>query len=164
MQVYIRNNWITIGGSSTVKDLNEKELYRIKGKIFSFTRKKEVNTLDGKLLYLVRNKFWSFFVKKAYVYDDKGTQVAFIKRKFFSVHDRYFMDTKLGQIEIVGNIFLFNYKILLGGKEIGHVARKVSLRDSFVLTIDDSYELPFFIALVIAIDNITDRRREENNS
>ena len=48
---------------------------------------------------------------------------------------------------------------VVDGKEVGHIARKISLRDSFVLDIDDSFDHRFFVALVIAIDNVTDRRR-----
>jgi uncharacterized protein YxjI len=89
-----------------------------------------------------------------------------MKKKFWSFHDHYFIDTKLGQMEIRGNILCFDYHISLKGKEIGHVSRKISLRDSFVLSLDDEYdkELPFFVALVIAIDNITDQRRDDNSS
>ena len=61
-------------------------------------------------------------------------------------------------------IFQFNYKILLNGQEIGHVARKISLRDSFVLTINDDVDAAFMVALVIAIDNITDRKDPNSRS
>ena len=166
MQVSIRNKWISLRGGSTVKDMNEKDVLYVKGKFWTFTRKKFVQDMNGNLLYTVRNKFWTFFVRKALVYDKDGNQVAFMKKKFWSFHDRYFIDTKLGQIEIKGNILCFDYHISLKGKEIGHVSRKISLRDSFVLTIDDEYkkDLAFFVALVIAIDNITDQRRQDNSS
>jgi uncharacterized protein YxjI len=153
-------------GGSTVKDMNEKDVLYVKGKFFTFTRKKFVQDMDGNLLYTVRNKFWTFFVRKALVYDKDGNQVAFMKKKFWSFHDHYFIETKLGQMEIRGNILCFDYHISLKGKEIGHVSRKISLRDSFVLDLDDEYkkELPFFVALVIAIDNITDQRRDDNSN
>lgn len=163
MQVSIRNKWISLRGSSTVKDMNEQDVLRVKGKFFTFTRKKFVQDLEGNLLYTVRNKFWTFFVRKAMVFDKDGARVAYIRKKFFSLHDHYIMKTKLGDIDIRGNILCFDYHISLNGKEIGHVSRKISLRDSFVLTIDDDQDLPFFVALVIAIDNITDARRENNN-
>ena len=67
-------------------------------------------------------------------------------------------------MEIVGNIFQFNYKITLNGKEIGHIARKISLRDSYVLTIDDNFDYMLFVAMVIAIDNITDQRDSDRSS
>ena len=98
------------------------------------------------------------------VYDKDGNQVAFIRKKFWSVHDRYFVKSSLGDLEITGNILGFNYHIILDGKEIGHVARKISLRDSFVLTLEDGYDLSFFVAFVIAIDNITDQRNAEASS
>ena len=164
MQVSIRNKWISLRGGSTVKDMNEQDVLKVQGKFWTFTRKKFVQDLEGNLIYTVRNKFWTFFVKKAMVYDKDGNQVAFLRRKVWSVHDRYFIKSKLGEIEIRGNILCFDYHIFLEGKEIGHVSRKISLRDSFVLDIQDDQELAFFVALVIAIDNITDQRRDESSS
>ena len=164
MDLAIRNKWITLRGSSVVKDLNENDVYKVQGKFFTFTRKKFIKTLDGETKYIVRNKFWRLFTYRAFVLDEKGEQVAHLRRKIFSFHDRFFIDSKFGQLEIKGNILCFDYHIMLEGKEIGHVARKISLRDSFVLDIQDDQELPFFVALVIAIDNITDQRRDESSS
>ena len=163
-QVSIRNKWISLRGGSYVKDVNEQDVFYVKGKFWTVTRKKFVQDMEGNLLYTVRNKFWWFFVRKAMVYDKDGNQVAFIRKKFWSVHDRYFVKSSLGDLEITGNILGFNYHIILDGKEIGHVARKISLRDSFVLTLEDGYDLSFFVAFVIAIDNITDQRNAEASS
>ena len=164
MQVSIRNKWISLRGGSTVKDMNEQDVLKVQGKFWTFTRKKFVQDLEGNLIYTVRNKFWTFFVKKAMVYDKDGNQVAFLRRKFWSVHDRYFIKSKLGEIEIRGNILLFDYHIIKDGKDIGHVSRKISLRDSFVLDIADDQDYYFFVALVIAIDNITDQRRQDSSN
>ena len=163
-EVSIRNKWISLRGGSTVKDMNEQDVYYVKGKFWTVTRKKFVQDMQGNLLYTVRNKFWTFFVKKALVYDKDGNLVAKIRKKFWSVHDRYFVESSLGEMEITGNILGFNYQIKLNGKEIGHVARKISLRDSFVLSLEDGQDLPFFVAFVIAIDNITDQRRQDASS
>ena len=157
MELAIRNKWISLRGSSVVKDLNENDVLKVKGKFWTFTRKKFVMTLDEKLLYTVGNKFWTLFVKKAFVYDDNGEVVAKIRKKFWSLHDHHFVECKYGDLQLRGNILGFDYHISLNGKEVGHVARKISLRDSFVLSIDDdSLEPAFFVALVIAVDNITD--------
>ena len=163
MELAIRNKWISLRGSSVVKDLQERDVLKVQGKFWTFTRKKFVKDLNDNLLYTVRNKFWTLFVKKAFVLDKDGNQLALIKRKFFSVHDRYFIESSLGQLEITGNILSFDYHIVLNGKEIGHIARRISLRDSFVLDIQDDVDIPFFVALVIAIDNIRDRRAQENS-
>ena len=161
MQLAIRNKWVSLRGSSVVKDLDEKDVLKVQGKFWTWTKKKFVQTLEGETKYIVRNKFWTLFSHQGYIYDKDGKQVAHIRRKVFSVHDRYFIKCELGDLEICGNILGFNYQVKVNGKEVGHVSRKISLRDSFVLTIDDSFDYYFFVALVIAIDNITDERNEQ---
>ena len=164
MQVSIRNKWISLRGGSTVKDMNEQDVFVVKGKFWTWTSKKFLRDLDGNLLYTIRNKFWTWFARKALVYDKDGNQVALVRRKIFSFHDRYFITSPLGELEIKGNILCFDYHIILNGKEVGHISRKISLRDSFVLTLDDDQDLAFFVAFVIAIDNITDRRQNNASS
>ena len=166
MELSIKNKWVSIGGSSTVQDASGKDILKVKGKVFSFTQKKMITDLNDQVKYIVRNKFWRLFAYKAFVMDPQENILATVRRKVFSLHDRYFVTSDLGEMEVVGNIFQFNYKIIMNGKEIGHVARKVSLRDSFVLTIDDDYndKYEFIVALVIAIDNITDRKDQNASS
>ncbi len=162
MELAIRNKWISFRGSSVVRDLNEKDVLQVRGRFWTFTRKKFVQTMDGEVKYIVRNKFWKLFAYKAFVLDPSGNKVAYIRRKVFSFHDRYFVKSPKGQIELKGNILGFDYHIYLDGKEVGHVSRKISLRDSFVLSLDDNLEdFYFFVALVIAIDNITDERNSD---
>lgn len=164
MELLIKNKWVSLGGSSTVKTADGKDVFFVKGKFFTVTAKKFISDLDGNLKYVVRNKFWRLFQRKAFVIDANKNIVATVRRKIFSLHDHYFVTSSLGDLQIKGNILTFNYSITLGDKEIGHIARKISLRDSFVLTLDDEYDPATFVALVIAIDNITDRRRQDNSS
>ena len=166
IELSIRNKWISFRGSSVVKDTSENDVLKVQGKFFTVTYKKFIQTLEGETKYIVRNKFWKLFAYKAFVIDPVTKEhVVTIRRKVFSFHDRYFMKSKLGDIEIRGNILCFDYHIFLNGKEIGHVARKISLRDSFVLTLeDDNADIYFWTALVIAIDNITDERANNSSS
>lgn len=159
MQLAIKNNWISLGGSSTVQDVNGNDVLKVKGAVFSLTRKKTLMTLEEQHLYTIRNKFFSLFGRTAFVLDEGGNRVATIRRKLFSLHDKYFVESSVGRMEITGNILGYDYHISVDGKEVGHIARKISLRDSFVLDIDDSFDYRFFVALVIAIDNVTDRSR-----
>ena len=165
MDLYIRNKWITLRGSSYVRDVNENDVYKVQGRFFTFTRKKFLKDLEGNNLYTIRNKFWILFARKAFVIDNNGEIVAWIRRKIFSFHDHYDIHCKYGNIVVRGNILGFDYHILLNDVEIGHVARKISLRDSFVLSLnDDVKDVPFYVALVIALDNIVDQIREDVNS
>ena len=159
MELAIKNKWISFSGASTVTDLNGNDVLKVKGKVFTFSHKKFVTTLDDEKLYIVRNKVFSLFGRKAFVMTPEKEKLVTVRRKIFSLHDRYFVESSLGEMEIMGNIFTFDYKITLNGKEIGHISRRISLRDSFVLTIDDQFDYRLFTAIVIAIDNITDRRQ-----
>ncbi len=164
MELSIRNKWISLRGGSVVQDLNGKDVMKVKGKFWTFTRKKFVQDLEGNTKYVVRNKFWRLFARKALVLDNDKNVIVRIRRKIFSFHDRYFIQTSLGEMEVKGNVLQFNYQITLNGEEIGHIARKISLRDSFVLTVDDKYDPYLMVAIVIAIDNITDQRDQDHSS
>ena len=164
MELAIKNKWISLGGSSTVQDLQGNDVLKVKGKIFTFTAKKYIMDLDENVKYVVRNKFWRLFQRKAFIEDAEGNKIAMVRRKIFSLHDHYYVYSSLGDLQIRGNILAFDYHITLNGEEIGHISRKISLRDSFVLSIDDKFDYVTFVALVIAIDNITDRRRQDSSS
>ena len=164
MELAIKNKWISLGGSSTVQDLQGNDVLKVKGKILTFTAKKYIMDLDENVKYVVRNKFWRLFQRKAFIEDAEGNKIAMVRRKIFSLHDHYYVYSSLGDLQIRGNILQYNYQILLNGQEIGHIARRISLRDSFVLTLDDKYDLPTFVSLVIAIDLITDRKDRDNSS
>ena len=68
-------------------------------------------------------------------------KVCTLRRKFFSLHDHYYIeDSTKGEFEVKGNILQFDYNITKDGEQVGHVSRKISMRDSFVLEIPDSYK------------------------
>ena len=164
MILNIRNKWVSFRGSSHVRDEHEKDVMIVEGRFFSMRHRKYVKDLEGNVRYQVRNRFWNFFQYCAYVFDDKENKIATVDRRFFSLHDHYDIECSLGALQIRGNILGYNYHISLNGKEIGHVARRISLRDSFTLTIDDDADIYFFVALVIAIDNIVDNMRNDSNA
>lgn len=166
MELYIRNKWISLRGSSYVRDANENDVYHIQGKFWTFTRKKFIRDLEGKDLYIVRNKFWWLFHRRAFVIDPESKEiVATLTKKIFTLHDHYNIASKYGNIVVRGNILGFDYHIYLNDVEVGHVSRKISLRDSFVLTLnDDVKDVPFYVALVMCVDNITDQQNSESAS
>ena len=55
MELCIRNKWISLRGSSEIKDVDGNNKFKVRGKFWTFTRKKFINDLDDKNLYIVRN-------------------------------------------------------------------------------------------------------------
>ena len=164
MQLQIKNKYFSLGGASLVRDTQGKDVLKVKGKFFTFTQKKFIQDLEGNTHYIVRNKFWRFIGYSAFICDRDGNIICRVKRKVFSLHDSYKLESPFGEISFRGNILGFDYHICLNGEEIGHVARKIDFRDSFVLDLKDGYDEKFFVALVIAMDNITDRKARDSRN
>ena len=158
MKVYIKNKFMSLGGSSTVVDENKNPLFKVKGKILSITRKKKIKDMSGKTLYTVRNKWLNFFAHKAFIYDENKVKIATVKDKWINVKQEYFIEGMGDEIKIEGGFFSLTCQILKNGEVIGTIRRKLDMWvDSFELEADEK-DIPFLIALVIAIDNIVDKK------
>ena len=149
---------MSLGDSSTVVDENKNPLFKVKGKIFSITRKKKIKDMSGKTLYTVRNKWLNFFSHKAFIYDENKVKIATVKDKWINVKREYFIEGMGDEIKIEGGFFSLSCQILKNGEVIGTIRRKIDMWvDSFELEADEK-DIPFLIALVIAIDNIVDKK------
>lgn len=158
MKVYIKNKLFSIGGASTVINENKEDVYKVKGRAFSITRVKWVCDLNGNKLFKIRNKWFNFFVHKAFIYDNNNEKIATVKDKFFNVKNDYFILGNKDEIKIDGKFFSLSANILKNGELFGTIRRQITfIADAFELEADEK-DLPFLIAIVIAIDNITDNK------
>ncbi len=158
MKVYIKNKVFSIGGGSSVVNENQEPVYNVKGRVFSITRVKYVCDLEGKRLFKIRNKWFNFFVHKAYIYDANKKKIATVKDKWFNTKGEYFVLGYKDEIKIQGNFFGLTSQILKNGEVVGTIRRQVSIiADGFELEANEE-DMPFLVALVIAIDNITDKK------
>lgn len=158
MKVYIKNRVFSLGQGSSVVDENKNALFDVKGRAISITRKKFLYDANGQLLYSIRNKWINFFVHKAYIYDASGSKIATVKDKWFNVNQEYFVTGYKDEIKIQGKFFGLTSQILRNGNVIGTVRRQITfIADAFELEADER-DIPFLIALVVALDNIHDKR------
>lgn len=160
MKVYIKNKLFSIGGASSVINENKEDVYKVKGRAFSITRVKWVCDLNGNKLFKIRNKWFNFFVHKAFIYDNNNEKIATVKDKFFTVKNDYFILGYKDEIKIDGKFFSLSANILKNGELFGTIRRQITfIADAFELEADEK-DLPFLIAIVIAIDNITDNKHD----
>lgn len=158
MKVYIKNRVFSLGQGSSVVDENKNALFDVKGRAISITRKKFLYDANDQLLYSIRNKWINFFVHKAYIYDASGSKIATVKDKWFNVNQEYFVMGYKDEIKIQGKFFGLTSQILRNGNVIGTVRRQITfIADAFELEADER-DIPFLIALVVALDNIHDKR------
>ena len=159
MKVYIKNKFWSIGGGSSVVNENKKDVFKVKGRAFSITRVKYVCDLEGNRLFKIRNRWFNWFIHKAYIYDANKNKIATVKDKWFNVNQEYFVMGYKDEIKIQGKFFGLTTQILKNGEVIGTIRRQITfINDAFELEANEQ-DMPFLIALVIAIDNITDKKR-----
>lgn len=155
MRVFIKNKIFSLGGSSSVVNERSENVYLVKGNVFSITSKKRICDLSGNVLYSVRNKYFNFILPKIFVYDADKNKLARIKKQPFS--NRFIVEGYKDEISIEGEFFSLTSTILRNGVPIGTISRQFTLiADSFSLEADEK-DMPFLIALVIAIDNFYDK-------
>ena len=158
MKVYIKNKFWSIGGGSSVVNENKEPVFEVKGRIFSITRVKYVCDLEGNRLFKIRNRWFNWFIHKAYIYDSNKHKIAAVKDKWFNVNQEYFVMGYKDEIKIQGKFFGLTTQILKNGEVIGTIRRQITfINDAFELEANEQ-DMPFLIALVIAIDNICDKR------
>lgn len=156
MKVFIKNKLVSIGGSSTVKDESGRDVFFVKGRAMSPTHVKFVCDAKKNKLYKVRNKWFHLFTHKAFVYDENGSKIACVKHPPFT-GKRFVVQGYGAEITVDGDFFSLRSHILKNGEPVGTIDREFTIiRDSFCLEADEK-EIPFLIALVIAIDNIMDK-------
>lgn len=161
MKLYIKNKFFSLRGSSSVTDETGKDVFIVKGKFFTVTRKKRVKGTDGALLYTVRNKWLNVFTHSAFVYNGDGEKVAKVKRKF-GFKNQFIIEGYQDEISIEGDFISWSLDIFRNGALIGTIRRRFDLTDSFVLETDTEDDAAFMVALVIAVDNIFDNMRSSN--
>ena len=163
MKVYIKNKLISLGGSSEVLNENQEPIYQVKGKWISITKKKKMYDMEDKLLYTIRNKYWTFFCDKVMVFDADGERVATIKKSKWSWNLKYeILDTE-NEMSIDGKFFSLKSRIMRNGNPVATISREFTIvKDAFSLEADEK-EIAFFTALVIAFDNLKDKKQKERN-
>ena len=165
MKLYIKNKLISFGDGSFVTDEAGNQVYRVKGMVFSPTRKKKIYDMEGKLLYVVRNKFWQMFSKNCFVYNAEKAKIAKVQSKNWDFKNAYYIMGYNDEIEIAGKFLQFpnmELSINKNGKKIGTLTKNFTVvRDSYTLDIESEEDAPLFVALTIAVDNIVDQRRKD---
>lgn len=114
--------------------------------------------MEGNRLYIIRNKWFKFFVHKAFIYDKDKKKIATVKEKYFSMRSNYTVEGYKDEIKVEGQFFKTGAIIYKNGEIMGTMRREITfINDAFELEANEE-DIPFLIALIIAIDNITDRK------
>lgn len=161
MKVFIKNKVLSLGGGSDVLNENKEPIFKVKGKIFSFTKKKKLYNMQGELLYTIRNKFWNIFSNKVYIKNSQGDRVATIKKNKWSWNKNYKILNTEDDLKIEGKFFSLESQIIKNEQLVATINRQFTIvTDAFSLEADEK-DIAFYTAIVIALDNIVDKRSKD---
>lgn len=161
MKVFIKNKLISLGDGSQVLNENEEPVFTVKGKILTFTKKKKIFDLNGNLLYVIRNRYWNLFSDKVFVKNAAGERVATIKKNKFSLNLKYEIIDTEDEMSIDGKFFSRESHIVKNGQPVATITRDFTIvKDAFTLEADEK-DIPFYTAIVIAFDNLKDKRLKD---
>ena len=161
MKVFIKNKLLSLGGDSDVLNENKEPIFKVKGKFFSFTKKKKLYNMQGELLYTIRNKFWNIFSNKVYIKNSQGDRVATIKKNKWSWNKNYKILNTEDDLEIEGKFFSLESQIIKNEQLVATINRQFTIvTDAFSLEADEK-DIAFYTAIVIALDNIVDKRSKD---
>lgn len=159
MIVVVRNLAFSFTGSSTVKDKDGNDVFRVKGKLISPTRKKKILDMNKNLLYVVRNKWLNFFVHRAYIYDDHKHKICTLKNQLSLRNTKFVVERCEDEISIDGDFIAWNLTVTKNEQQIATIKREFDVQDKFRVEASEE-DMPFVVALVIAMDNINDDRKK----
>ena len=158
MKLYVKNKLVSLLGSSFVLDENQNQVYKVKGRFFSFTNKKVIYDMNGKKLFVVRDKYFKAFNTSCFIYNSHRQKIAKVVNGDFDFKNRYKVMNYEEEIELDG--LWGKMDIKKNGEVVGKITRDFTIiRDAYTVDVLDEENAPFYVALAIAIDNINDRRR-----
>ncbi|WP_162890907.1 LURP-one-related/scramblase family protein [Suicoccus acidiformans] len=161
MKLYMKERIVSLTDNFDIKDGRNKPVYRVKGKMFSIGRKFKIyDAQSNEELAQVSEKIVSLLPQMTVKVH--GKTVTKIKKKLTLFKDRYKL-TDIGWY-IEGDIMDYRYSIYNEDKQrVAKIRKKlVSLSDSFVIDIEDKSIDPIYVvAVVLAIDMVRDKEREE---
>lgn len=162
MRLQIKNKFLSWGGASKVTDVNKKEVYKVKGKVFTFTKKKKMYDMEGNLLYVIRNKYWTVRERKVLIFDADGELVATVKKDKWDIGHSYDIIDTEDDMSIDGRFLDPVSYVKKNGKTVASITRDIAFTDTFILETEEK-NIAFYVALVIAFDNMKDMLREEKD-
>ena len=147
---------MTLKGGYTVTNEMGEDVFVVKGKLISPSKKKYICDLEGNKLFTVRNKMLPGLLHAAYIYDAEGNKYGKLQMKV-SLSESYKLEKSPDNIVIKKSNEHQGIAIYKNDEEIGIMLRRVTaFKDSFVLDCLKDSEAALLTALVIAIDNIED--------
>lgn len=158
---YIKQKVLSLKDRYFVYDKNEQPVYEVNGKFFSIGAELTIRDLNGRDLYRIKQRVLSFL--GAYdIYEDEHL-CASIKRQASFFRPKLTVESSESHYKIEGYFWDYNFSIIKDNRIIGLIEKEwFTFGDSYKLTVNDSESETLFITLVIAIDHCLHNNKNTN--
>ena len=164
MKLVLTNKMFSIGGASKVTAENGDEVYKVKGKMFSPTHKKKIYDMQGNLLYVVRNKWFNWLNHTAFIYNADGERVGKMRKHKLSIDNSFVLEDFEDEYKILGKIISWTFRVHKNNNEVATIRRNLTFcTDKFTLETEDVEKAQLYVAMIVGIDNITDKRQKDKD-
>ena len=155
MRYVMRQKFFSLADSFTIRDENERDVFLVKGKVFSFGDKLSFQDMDGNELVYIDQRLlnWS----PTYELWRGGDLLAVVKRELFSfIHHRFTVDVPgPDDLEAEGDFLDHEYTFTRGDSVVATVSKKwFSWTDTYGIDVADGEDPVLILASAVVVDMV----------
>ena len=149
MKLYIKQKILSWNDSFSVYDSMERELFTVRGALFSFGKKLTIFDRTDREIYRIEQELFRFRPRYHIV---EGKEIRATVVKEFSMFRPYYTVEGPGW-EVQGDFFDHDYEITDGGRLVASVQKQwFTWGDTYEINVDDAYDPVAVLAVAIIID------------
>lgn len=154
MRYILRQNVWSLGGRHVIRDDNEREVFQVLGKVFSWGDDLSFEDMEGHQLARITQRLMSW--KSRYEIHRDGELFAEVVKEWSWFKDHYVLDVPgPNDYTIRGSFSGFEYVFERGGVEVARVSRKFwSLADTYGVEIEDGEDTVAILATCVVISMV----------
>lgn len=162
MKFYIKPNHFAQYRSFKIRNENEGELFKIKGKFFMGLRTLKMKDMSGQVLYTVKRRFTLHFFRIYTVHTEIGEEVARIHRTFGSKKPSYKLYMKEETVHFEGS--LIDHTFSINDAENNRLTSlskgKFSFGEAYEIEVLTEKKPLLHLFLVIALDQMNHEKKK----
>jgi uncharacterized protein YxjI len=152
LNLFIKQKIFSLKDKYSVYNEFGEPVYQVEGEFLSLGAKIHLYDLNGRELYFIRQKVFTFLPEYE-IYQGEAF-CARIKKELSFFHPILDVESSWGKLVIEGSFMEMDFSIFCNGQSLGEIHKQwLTWGDTYCLSIVNPDNAAFFTSLVIAIDN-----------
>ncbi|HAX71971.1 MAG TPA: hypothetical protein DCY20_00450 [Firmicutes bacterium] len=161
MKYLMKQKFFSFKQDFYIKNAHGQEAYFVDAEFFTIGFKCKLYDMQNHLKYAIREKLFTL-LSDYYIYDANGEEYAIVNQKFTFFKLKINVSSRIGNVSVEGDFFDWNYSIYVNNQLAAVVSRELfTFTDTYTVDVTHEDEA-FILSLVCIIDNIIDKRRNNN--